>query len=139
MPDAWLAKTPDGALVPADDGSRAAIDKIGQCEIIKVIFRKSRNYENHKRFFAFLNTTFDMQENFDNLEHYRRWLTMKAGRYSTCVAPNGATMFFAESIAFDEIDEDEFRKLFSDCIDIFLQYLGNGMTQDELLRVVDFG
>ena len=138
MPGAWLAMTPSGGLVPADESSREAVAKIGQGEIIKTSFRKSRNYENHKRFFAFINTTFDMQEHFTEFESYRRWLVMKAGRFTACVAPNGNTMFFPESIAFDQMDEDQFQSLFSDCINVFLRELGKGMTEDELMRVIEF-
>jgi len=138
MTDIWLAKTPNGSLTPADAESINAIEKFGKGEIIKASIRKARNYENHKRFFAFLNTTFDMQECFDNLEHYRRWLVMKAGRYSTCVAPNGNVMFFADSISFDKMDEDDFQKLFSDCLDVFIKELGKGITEEELLRILEF-
>ncbi len=138
MPEADLIKT-DNGFKPVTEDSRKSINRVSDGEVIHVQFRKYRNYENHKRFFAFVRATFDMQEHFEEPEHYRRWLIMKAGYYSTCVAPNGNTMFFADSISFETLDDEEkFKKLFSACIDVFLREFGNGMTENELLRVVDF-
>ena len=136
--EAWIAKTPSGHLVPADDKSRATLREIPAGEIVKVAFKRGRNYENHKRFFSFLQTTFDMQEHFTEMEHYRKWITMKAGHYDMIVVPNGTTLFQPKSIAFDKMEEDKFKELFSTCIDVFLRELGTGITRDELLRVVDY-
>ena len=136
--EAWVAKAPNEHLVPADDTSRAALNKIKIGEKVKIKFTRHRNYENHKRFFAFLKTTFDMQEHFTEMEHYRRWLIMKAGYYYTIVAPNGNTIFMPQSISFDAMEEPEFQELFSACIDVFLRELGKGITEDELRRVIDF-
>jgi len=137
--EAWLVKTNSGDLIPADDASRETMNKVPPGEIVKIKFSRARNYENHKRFFAFLHTTFGMQEHFQTFEHYRRWICMKAGWYDAITAPNGNTFFTAKSISFDKMEEDEFQKLFSTCIDVFLRELGKGVTEDELMQVIDFG
>lgn len=138
MPEVWLAKTPSGALVPVDEDSEKPISRIGDGEVIHVSFKKSRNYGNHKRFFIFINATYDMQEHFETKKNYRNWMTMKAGWYETCVAPNGNVMFLPKSISFDEMDEDEFKELFSSCVDVFLKELGKGITENQLLQVINF-
>ena len=136
--EAFLFKTQNGWLVPADDEDRDKLSKVKPGSIIKIKFGVPRNYKFHQKFFAFVKATFDMQEFFDSMEAYRKWLTMKAGWYDTIQTPKGKTIFHAKSISFDAMEEDEFEKLFSACIDVFLRELGNGITEDELRRVIDF-
>ncbi len=126
------------SLLPSDVIAEKYINQLNPNQIVKIKISVPRNYENHKRFFSFLNTTFEMQSHFETPEHYRRWLVMKAGYYSTCVAPNGNTMFFADSISFDKMDETTFRELFSECINIFLKNLGKDMTKDDLMKVIAY-
>ena len=127
------------ALVPYDEATQKYILNRKPGEIIVGEIKRARNYENHKRFFAFLNTTFDMQEHFEELEAYRYWLVMKCGYFDTIIAPNGTTMFKAKSIAFESMEEDEFQKLFSRAIDVFIRELGNGLNDDELMQAIQFG
>jgi len=137
MADIFLKKI-HGVLVPADDAAEEVISKMNRGECIKVKYTRPRNYENHKRFFAAINAMFDMQTHFTNIKQFRTWIQMKAGAYTTVVAPNGATMFFPDSISFADMDEIEFQALFSGCLDAFLESFGDKVSKDELLRVVDF-
>ena len=128
----------DYSLIPKDEDTRKYIlnRKVGQ--VISADIKMSRNYDNHKRFFSFINTTFHMQEHFTEQEAYRYWLTMKCGYFDTIVAPNGTTMFKARSISFDAMEEDEFRKLFSTAIDVFLRELGKGLTDQEVMQAIEY-
>ena len=127
-----------GVLTPADEAAEEIIAKMHRGQVIKATYSFPRNYENHKRFFAFLKTTFDMQEHFTNIEHYRKWLIMKAGYYQTIKAPNGYTIFDTESIAFHKMDEAKFRELFEDCITAFLSAFGDKITREELEDAISF-
>ena len=137
MPEIYLKKI-HGMLAPADENAEEIISKLRHGQAIRVKYSLPRNYENHKRFFAFVKTTFEIQDHFDNIKHYRKWIVMKSGHYSIIVAPNGYQIFDADSIAFDKMDEATFQKVFSDCIDVFLSVWGGRITRDELLRVVEF-
>ena len=128
----------DFSLMPHDDETRKYILRRKPGQIIRAEIKQSRNYENHKRFFSFINTTFHMQDHFDEQEAYRYWLTLKCGYFDTIVAPNGITMFKARSIAFDSMQEDEFRKLFSAAIDVFLKELGNGLTESQVMAAIEY-
>lgn len=127
-----------GTLAPADEQAEEIIKGMKHGQVMRLKYSFPRNYENHKRFFAFIKTTFDMQEFFDNIHHYRKWLVMKSGHYVTIQTPNGKTIFDADSIAFEKMDETEFRQVFSDCIDAFIGAWGDKITREELERVVDF-
>lgn len=128
----------DLEMIPQGSDTLGWMAKRKAGEVISADVKKVRNYENHKRFFSFVNTTFDMQDHFDVVEAYRRWLTMKCGYFSTIVAPNGNTIFVADSIAFEKMDEEEFRKMFSTAIDVFLKELGNGVSESDLLKAINY-
>lgn len=112
----------------------------GQPFIIQV--HMDRNAENHKRFFAFLNTAFAMQDFFDNKEVFRKYIQMKAGHFETMVTPRGDTLFIPKSIQWSKLKEPKFRVLFKACIDAFLKYYSEmssrEMTEDEFRRICDF-
>ena len=137
MTDIYLQKN-YGVLVPANEDAEEIIKGMKQGQAIKLKYTFPRNYENHKRFFAFVNVTFEIQDHFDNPKHYRKWLIMKSGHYSIIVAPNGFQIFDADSIRFDKMDEATFRQVFSDCIDVFLSVWGDRISREELERVVGF-
>jgi len=137
MPEGFVTVTSDHTLKPVRGGAKDSVDKLPIGRVLSIKWSESRNYENHKRFFSFLRTTFDMQDSFESFEHFRRWLVMKAGYYTTAVAPNGSTMFFPDSINFDKMDEEQFKKLFSDCIDAFISGF-DIIGRDELIRIVDY-
>ena len=133
----YLQKT-YGVLAPADEQAEETIKAMKHGQVVKVKYSLPRNYENHKRFFAFLKITFDMQDHFDSIHHYRKWLIMKSGNYTTIQAPNGYTIFDCDSIAFHKMDEARFRDVFSHCIDAFLSVWGDRISREELEGVVDF-
>jgi len=134
----FLQVTPDYGLVPTDDEGIAYIYKRDAGAILQCDVKTVRNYENHKRYFKFLQITFDMQEHFTEFEYYRHWLTMKAGYFDTIVAPNGNAIYKAHSLSFADMDEDIFKKVFSSSIDVFLKEFGNGLTEDALLEIIGF-
>jgi len=137
MTEIYLQKN-YGVLVPANENAEEIIKGMKQGQAIKLKYTFPRNYENHKRFFAFVQITFDMQDHFDNIKHYRKWLIMKSGHYTIITAPNGYQIFDADSIRFDKMDEATFRQVFSDCIDVFLGVWGDRISREELERVVGF-
>ncbi len=110
--------------------------KIPLGERVMVEYTKGRNYENHKRFFAFINQTFDMQDFYDDKSIYRKYLTMKAGYFDSAVTPKGVTIFMPQSISFEKMDEPEFQELFSKCINVFINELGNGIRREELDNII---
>ena len=127
-----------GVLCPADEEAEEIIAGMKNGEMIKVKYSKPRNYENHKRFFAFIKETFSIQDHFDNIKHFRKYIIMKSGHYTTIQAPNGFLIYDADSIAFDKMSEDEFKSMFNDAIDAFLSVWGSRITKDELLQIVEF-
>ena len=66
---------------------------------------------------------FENQEQFNNLDHYRKYLTCKAGFYTAYETDKG-TFIEADSISFASMDELEFSDLYSKMIDVIIQEIG---------------
>lgn len=127
-----------GVLVPADEEAEEIIKGMPNNKVMELVYTFPRNAGNHRRFFAFLNITFDMQDFFDNIHHYRKWLILKSGHYVIIKVPNGGTIFDPDSISWDKMDEPKFKEVFSDCINAFLSVWGDKISREELERVVGF-
>jgi len=95
--------------------------KIGQeyeCEI-----RVVRNYQFLKKFMALCWLGFHNQDWCEQFEHYRKWLTMKAGFVDIIATPTG-TMYEAKSISFSAMDEVEFERVYQAVIDVLMKEIG---------------
>ena len=102
----------------------------------EVTFKQTRNYLFHKKFMALINMAFENQEKFNNVTHYRKCLTIKAGFY-TAYEMDGWTHKEADSISFASMDEIEFADLYSKMIDVIIKEMG--ITGEEVAQnIVDF-
>lgn len=99
---------------------------------------KNRNPGNHKRFFAFVKISFDMQDDFDSIEVWRKYITMKAGFFDEVVTGEGKLLYWPQSIAWDKMDEIEFKDMFQKVVNAFLKYYGNGLTELQINSIVEF-
>lgn len=134
----FYASKVDGVLIAVDDDSAEKMSSLGLDTIVKCTCNKNRNYENHKRFFKFLEIAFGMQKHFTNREHFRKWLIMKAGYYDAIVSPKGHTIFAAKSIAYESIEEEEFKILFKKCVATMVNEFSLSLTFDEFWQLCDF-
>ena len=98
------------ALFPANQDARKLLDAMPDNALCKVEYVKKRNYENHKRFFKFLEVAFDNQDFYDDIELLRKALQMASGHFEELIIRdkngNVTTHYIPKSIAFDEMDED---------------------------------
>jgi hypothetical protein len=125
-----------GTLVADNAEALELMSKIGEGTPVMVEIKLRRNVKNHRRFFAFLRTVFDMQDHFTEREAFRYWLIMKAGWFVTIEAPNGHIIFQPKSIDFSRMEEPEFQQVFSACIDVVCREFS--LDKDELMRVVEY-
>lgn len=65
----------------------------------------------HKRFFAKLNGLFEMQEQFEDVDRLRAWITVGAGECDFVPGPTGRMVALPKSIAWHKLDETDFREL----------------------------
>lgn len=148
-----LVKAPDGALRPADEEAEALTKKFAQGEILKADVRRFRNYRFHCKFFALLTFAFDLwcergtgkgieykgQHVLPNFEQFREDIVILCGFYEMHVRLDGAVRVKAKSIAFANMEQDDFDKLYDKAIDVILHKVipQVRMTEHELREAVN--
>ena len=114
-----LIKNLNGVLKPAYDSDYELVKKIPLNEPITFEWSKPRNYKFHKKFFALINLVYQNQEQYNNIEHLRKELTICAGHYDLIFdLDTGQQKKEAQSIKFSSIDEIEFNKIYNDVLEV---------------------
>lgn len=124
----------NGILFPVGEQSTEDFNRLENKEYVFSVTLK-RNHAFHRKAFALFKAIFDSQEYFDDFDIFRKYLTMKAGRFITFETPKGI-MFLPESISFEKMEQDDFEKLFQAVITFAVKEYG----QDEnvLNQIMDF-
>lgn len=112
-------------------------EKIPYGEVMADI-HKNRSTGNHRRFFAFIKMSFDMQDHYEEPEIWRKVIQMKAGFFDEVVTEKGEALYLPQSIAWDKLDEIEFKDLFSRVINAFIKYYGNGLNTIQINSILEF-
>lgn len=142
-----LIKTLTG-YVPADEPSRQwdAKNKTGQ--VVHADFKKIRNYEFHKKWFALLQIGF---ENWEppptdtkwgtpekNFDRFRKDVTILAGFYDLVHRLDGSFRIQAKSVSFAKMTAKEFQELYSKTIDVLIKHVyQQSLSADELNNIVN--
>lgn len=117
-----------------DDDAKA----LSSCDEIIFDLKKKRSAGNHRRYFAFIGKAFDMQEQHPTAEIFRKVLQLEAGHFDLAVTVEGKNVYLARSIKWDELDEAEFQKLFSEVVNAFLRVYGQALSDDQINEMVAF-
>lgn len=107
----WLVKSKDGLFHPLNQPDYDKAAKIPVMEENLFSVKRIRNPKLHRKYFAMINLIFDNQDNYKNVDSFRKIMQMKAGYYTTEVTDKG-TIYIPTSIAYEEMDESEFKELF---------------------------
>lgn len=127
-----------GGLDPTDEEGKTVFSKwkVGDCLWAEV--RKARNGKYHKLYMALLHLVFENQERYANFEVFRKAVEFAAGHVEVIPSLDGEPLMQVRSIAWDQLDEIEFGKLFPlvmrICVDTFLQGTDMEYLRDEVLR-----
>ncbi len=132
MADAYMIKTPRGALVPADAESAEALAKVKVGQGVKVTYTRTRNIKFHRKFFALLKLAYDAwnppplmyrdQPVKTTFDQFRRQLTILAGYYEVEQSIDNPDKFklVAKPISFAKMSQDEFERLYNAVLDVLL-------------------
>ena len=114
-----LIKGLDNKFSIAYDSDYELAKKIKPNEVYEYEFKKTRNIKFHRKFFALVNLCFSNQETFNNFKHLRKELIICAGHYELIFdLESGTQKKEALSISFESMDEIEFKKLYSDVLNV---------------------
>jgi hypothetical protein len=133
-------------FAPSSDQDMELCLKLKKGQVVYAKWTKKRNSLFHRKFFALLGIGFDSwepekidskwgapQKNFDR---FRRDVTIKAGYYEPVYDLNGDLRLEAKSISFGKMGQDEFEKLYSNVINVFLGKILKNYKKDDLEKVV---
>lgn len=136
MKTIWT-RTHDG-LRPASDEAVKVLAQYKPGDEVLLEHKKGRSAGNHRRFFALVNMTFDWQDQYDNPEIWRKVLEIAAGHFDIVIDKHGNTHYWPKTIAWDRLDEDEFRDMFSRVVNAYLARYGERLSEAQVNLVVGF-
>ncbi len=90
---------------------RRRIDAMACGETLEFEWREPRSPQHHRLFFAQVNSLFDAQEQFQDADRLRQWLTVGAGYCDFVPGPGGRMVALPKSINWAAMDQVEFGEL----------------------------
>lgn len=142
---------PGPALYPADDDTRELLQKKKQGSFIRAKWAEMRNAKFFRKWWALAAFAYDLWS--DHLpemfyrgqrvqpekERFRQDLTIMAGFYEPVFAADGTLRLKAKSLAWSNMDEAEFERLYSATISAVLDKIqaASHLTEDQLRKHVD--
>ncbi len=142
--DAFFIKTSDSSLHPATDHDRELLQHIKIGQPTRLTFKRVRNYDFHKKYFALLNFAFDYWDpsllekwGEKNFERFRKDIIILSGYYTQYVRLDNTVRVEAQSIAFANMPEEDFEKLYTATIDVIIKYVLKNYTGEMLRSVVE--
>lgn len=147
-----LVRVPNGyAFADADSARAAEKHRLGETVQASVVKPRSRPF--HRKFFALLRFAFDYWEPEEadtptewrghqvekSFERFRKDVIILCGHGHPVWNARGELRVEADSIAFDEMDQETFDQLYSTAIDVLMRLVmrSKGFTEEQLRDAVD--
>lgn len=145
--EVYLTKSQSG-FVPADIPSQEWANKIKHGEVIHADFKRVRNYQFLRKWFALLNVGFDNWEPGEidskygvpekNFERFRADIVILCGYYDNVVRLDGSVRIEPRSVSFSRMTEEEFSELYNKTINVLLKHVYDAnMTAKALDNIVN--
>lgn len=129
-----------GGLVPCDDNDYEEKRKLKVGQIYKATIKLNRNYRLHRKYFALINCAWayqnERQTDFfkGSVEIFRKTMEMAAGHCERVYSiEHKEWRDIPKSIAFDKMDEAEFRDLYERVKDVLFATALRGVSEEEFL------
>lgn len=132
-------------FIPCWESDELVCNKLGRGEIIECKTISERDVVRHRKYFALLNKAIEnmpehLEKKYPSLDALRQAVTIEVGYYDVFYDFQGNEFKRAKSIAFDKMDNIEFKNLYDRTLDALLKYIFIGMTeqdfQDNILSFV---
>lgn len=141
-----MIKLAGGHLVPANDSEAERMKRFKNNGAYEIEIKQIRNYEFHKKVFAFFNFCFEHYvSSLDNAPHERQFelfrneLTVLAGYYDTFYTLRGTIRVEAKSLSFGSMSQEEFEQCYSGLINAALKHVfGNTKDQNIINQLYAF-
>lgn len=146
----FLVKSKNGGLYPADEEARGYIKRRKPGQAFSCVVTQVRNYPFLQKFMVMIGVIHDALPEPESIvikgreiqpistkDSTREFLTVAAGYRDVYGYPDGKVRVRAKSIAYENMKEEEFEKLYSAVIDAALRNLPAHWSEDELNRVAN--
>lgn len=126
-----------GGLVPCDDNDYEEKRKLKVGQIYKATIKLNRNYRLHRKYFALINCAWAYQNERQtaffkgSVEIFRKTMEMAAGHCERVYSiEHKEWRDIPKSIAFDKMDEAEFRDLYERVKDVLFATALRGVSEE---------
>jgi len=109
-------------IKPLYNSDYETLKRVKKNEPLEINAVNKRNYKFHKKVMALFNIGFENQEKYNNFDHYRGIMTMKAGYYESVETDKG-TVYWPKSISYASMEQQTFEDLFNRLLDVIAKQL----------------
>lgn len=141
---ALLRKTARGLVGATDDDHaqwsrwRRRLETMPEGEYVRIEIKRPRNGGNHRRLWALLTLVSENSDVYDTPEKALIAVKLASGHADPLVDPTtGQVLMIPRSIAYENMDEDEFRQFFDRAIDGCLAVILPTMDRATADRLMD--
>ena len=121
------------------------IKKIPNGSIIEITIKESRNYDFHKKVFAFFNFCFEywksdreFMDEQGQFNLFRKNLTALAGYYDEFFNIKGEVRIEAKSLAYDKMDQAEFESFYHALVNCAMKHIFKDADQSMYDQLIGF-
>lgn len=139
-----LVKHPGGVFSPASDSDLERLQRFKNGETYTAEIKLTRNPSFHRKVFAFFNFCFahwaadraglEHMDEHSQFDRFRKDLTILAGFYEQTVRLNGEVRTEAQSLAFSNMDQEQFERCYSALINAAIKHVFAGTTDPAILN-----
>ena len=126
------------ALHPASAYDKEELDKLPQDQAMRMTLRRVRNIKFHRKYMAMVHLAYDNWpylgefEGYKDFDSFRKELQILAGYRYPVVKLNGDVYYQSKSIAFGNMGEDEFAKLYEAVLEAVRRHVIHHMDDEDL-------
>jgi hypothetical protein len=123
-----------GSLSSMTDSGFKRLSKLSQNDFVEIKTWKERDVLMLRKYFALIKCTiYHLPESFDvefsNIDNLRKYLMILIGEYYMIPSLKGGYIPQAKSIAFQNMDEEEFKRIYNATLDCILKHFLKDIDQ----------
>lgn len=122
MAELWMVKSLDGSVRPLHEEDAEFLKVFKPGDPFKVKTGKARNPQHHRLGMGMLRFVFNNQERYDTFEDFLVEIKLRTGHYREHITCRGFVTYVPKSVAFENMDESEFKIWRQKTIDVVLKY-----------------
>lgn len=104
---------------------------------LSVTISRTRSTKQHRFFWAILNKICENHAEYRRAEQLLLWLKIRLGYVEEVRFHNDKVWWVAQSISFNAMDQEEFRKFFHAALDVIVEEVIPGLNTSELIVEVE--